>query len=85
MLAKRKFRQTTQKTCVQSMFHLNSEKASMNYYDEFIEAFAVKWKVEMEALGVQPYLTTYVFLIALAAEARHTLEMCRNKRKGDSE
>lgn len=33
-------------------------------------AFAVKWKVEMEALGVQPYLTTYVFLIALAAEAQ---------------
>lgn len=41
------------------------------YAKDVTEAFAVKWKVEMEALGVQPYLTTYVFLIALAAEAGH--------------
>ena len=62
------------------MCNLNAEKN----INAFIEAFAVKWKVEMEALGVQPYLTTYVFLIALAAEAGHTLEM-RRKRKRDSD
>ena len=45
----------------------------------------MKWKVEMEAMGVQPYLTTYVFLITLAAEAGHTLEMHRNQGKRDSE
>ena len=26
------------------------------------------WKLEMEKLGVQPYFTTYVYLIALAAD-----------------
>ncbi|CAK9023264.1 unnamed protein product [Durusdinium trenchii] len=33
-------------------------------------AFAVMWKLEMEKLGVQPYFTTYVYLIALAADAQ---------------
>ena len=45
---------------------------AMIYKAEPTKAFAVKWKVEMEALGVQPYLTTYVFLIALAAEAGYS-------------
>ena len=33
-------------------------------------AFALTWKMEMEKLGVQPYFTTYVYLIALGAEAK---------------
>eukprot|EP00434_Breviolum_minutum_P000389 symbB.v1.2.000329.t1/scaffold6.1/size569917/32 len=33
-------------------------------------ALAVNWKAQMEKIGVQPYLTTYVCLIALAAEAQ---------------
>lgn len=32
------------------------------------QAFAVRWKQEMERLGVQPYFTTYAYLVSLAAE-----------------
>ena len=45
------------------------EFTHFSLYEEFTEALAVNWKAQMEKIGVQPYLTTYVCLIALAAEA----------------
>ena len=52
--------------CLKAVFPMSSP---IFHPEEFTEALAVNWKAQMEKIGVQPYLTTYVCLIALAAEA----------------